>query len=82
MAALERVVRDAYDLGALSASEAAASFYAARGWQLWRGPTSALTPAGLTRTPEEDGSIYVLPVDVPLDLNGELSCDWRNGDVW
>ncbi len=81
MAALERVVRDAYDLGALSTGSAAA-FYAARGWQLWRGPTSALTPAGITRTAEEDGGIYVLPVAVPLDLNGELSCDWRDGDVW
>ena len=82
MAALERLVRDAYDLGARGASDAAASFYAARGWQLWRGPTSALTPAGITRTPEEDGGIYVLPVAVALDLNAELSCDWRNGDVW
>ncbi len=82
MAALERVVRDAYDLGALGAADAAASFYAARGWQLWRGPTSALTPSGITRTPEEDGGIYVLPVTAPLNLNGELSCDWREGDVW
>lgn len=82
MAALERVVRDAFDLGALGASDAAASFYAARGWQVWRGPTSALTPAGIVRTAEEDGGIYVLPVAAPLDLNGELSCDWREGDVW
>lgn len=82
MAALERVVRDAYDLGALSASHAAASFYAARGWQSWRGPTAALTPAGIIRTPEEDDGIHVFPVAVPLDLGGELSCDWRDGDVW
>ena len=39
MAALERVVRGAYELGALSATGEAAAFYAARGWQLWQGPT-------------------------------------------
>ena len=82
MEALERVVRGAYDLGALGASDAGAAFYAARGWRLWRGPTSALTPSGVRRTPEEDGSIYVLPQAIALDLDGELCCDWRDGEVW
>jgi aminoglycoside 2'-N-acetyltransferase I len=82
MDALERVVRHAYDLGALGASDEAAHFYAARGWKLWEGPSSALTPTGIKRTEEEDGGIYVLRLEVPLDLSGELTCDWRNGDVW
>jgi aminoglycoside 2'-N-acetyltransferase I len=82
MDALERVVRGAYDLGALGATDEAAAFYLARGWQLWQGPTSALTPAGIKRTEEEDGCIYVLPVSVPLDLSSELTCGWREGDVW
>ncbi|MEP7020856.1 MAG: GNAT family N-acetyltransferase [Pseudonocardiales bacterium] len=82
MAALERVVGGAYDLGALAASDAAADFYAARGWQLWQGPSSALTPTGVTTTPDEDGCIFVLPSAVELDLSGELTCDWRDGDVW
>lgn len=82
MAAAERVVRGAYQLGALCASRQAAGFYAARGWQLWRGPSSSLTPAGVVRTPDEDGAIYVLPVSVTPDLAGELTCDWREGDVW
>ena len=82
MSALERVVRGAYELGALGATDEAAGFYAARGWERWQGPTSALTPTGITRTEEEDGSIYVLPVTVPLDLSGELTCDWRDGDLW
>jgi aminoglycoside 2'-N-acetyltransferase I len=34
---LERVVRGAYDLGALGATEEAADFYAARGWKAWAG---------------------------------------------
>jgi aminoglycoside 2'-N-acetyltransferase I len=82
MAALERVIRHAYDLGALGATDSAADFYAARGWQQWRGPTSALTPAGVRRIPEDDGGVYVLPVAVSVDLAGELTCDWRDGDAW
>ena len=82
MDALERVVRSAYDLGALGATDEAADFYAARGWRLWQGPSSALTPTGIQRTEEDDGGIYVLPVTVPLDVTGELTCDWRDGDVW
>ncbi|HET6919604.1 MAG TPA: GNAT family N-acetyltransferase [Jiangellaceae bacterium] len=82
MTALERVVRRAYDLGALGATDQAAQFYAARGWSRWQGPSSALTPNGIRRTAEDDGGIYVLPITVPLDLSGELTCDWRDGDVW
>jgi aminoglycoside 2'-N-acetyltransferase I len=82
MAALERVVLGAYDLGALSTTDEAADFYAARGWKAWRGPTSALTPGGVVRTAEEDEAVRVFPAAHPLDLTGELICDWRDGDVW
>jgi len=82
MARLERVLRGAYDLGALSVTDEARDFYLARGWTRWRGPTSALTPAGIARTADDDGGVYVLPLTVPLDLAGELICDWRDGDVW
>jgi aminoglycoside 2'-N-acetyltransferase I len=82
MEALERVLRRAYDVGALSATEDGLGFYAARGWMRWRGPTSALTPAGIERTEDDDGSVHVLPLTVALDLDGELTCDWRDGEVW
>ncbi|MGW5361719.1 GNAT family N-acetyltransferase [Actinopolymorpha pittospori] len=82
MEKLERVVRDAYDLGALGASDDGARLYAARGWQRWRGPTSALTPTGVVRTPEDDDCVFVLPVATRLDLTRELTCDWRDGEVW
>ena len=82
MGALERVIRSAYDLGALGATDDGATFYAARGWRRWTGPTSALSPRGLVRTREDDGWVYVLPLVVPLDLSGELTCDWREGDAW
>jgi len=82
MGELERVVRGAYDLGALSSSEEALEFYAARGWQRWQGRTAALTPTGVVRTEEDDGGVYVLPVTARLDPNGVLVCDWRDGDLW
>ena len=82
MRELERVIRDAYELGALGSTDAAMGFYASLGWQQWRGPTFALTPSGVVRTPDADGGIYVLPVSAALDLDGELTCDWRDGDVW
>ena len=82
MDALERVVRGAYDLGALGATDEAAALYARRGWRQWQGPSWALTPQGIRRTADDDGGIYVLEGAVALDLDGELTCDWRDGDVW
>ena len=82
MDSLERVVRGAYDLGALSSSEDALRFYAHRGWSRWQGPSFVLTPGGRKRTEEEDDAIFVLPVTLELDLTGEITCDWRDGDVW
>jgi aminoglycoside 2'-N-acetyltransferase I len=79
MEALERVLRAAYDLGALGASDDAVALYEARGWRPWLGPTSALTPDGVVPT---DDVPHVLALGVPLDLVGELTCDWRDGDVW
>jgi aminoglycoside 2'-N-acetyltransferase I len=82
MDAIERIIRDGYELGALGAAEGAGGFYAARGWLQWQGRSSALTPDGIRPTPDEDGCIYVLPVAVPLAVSGELTCDWRDGDPW
>jgi aminoglycoside 2'-N-acetyltransferase I len=82
MSQLERVIRTAYDLGALGASDEGAGLYASRGWLRWLGPTSVLTPDGIVHTAEDDGFVYVLPVAVELDLTADLTCDWREGDPW
>jgi aminoglycoside 2'-N-acetyltransferase I len=82
MAALEPVLRGAYDIGALGATDAAIALYESLGWRPWRGPLSALTPDGIVPTPDEAGGVLVLELGVPLDLDGELTCDWRDGDVW
>jgi aminoglycoside 2'-N-acetyltransferase I len=86
MDAAEQVLRGAYQVGALSASEAGRHIYAARGWLPWQGPTSVLGPAGVMRTPDDDSCLFVLPIALPdgaeLDLTAEITCDWRDGDVW
>ncbi|HEX5117054.1 MAG TPA: GNAT family N-acetyltransferase [Pseudonocardiaceae bacterium] len=82
MAEMERIVRGGYDLGALAATDQAVPLYTGRGWLRWQGTTWTLTPDGLVRTEDEDDAIYVLPLAVPLDLTGELACDWRDGDAW
>ena len=79
---LEEILRGAYEIGALGTTEEARGFYEARGWERWRGPTSALTPNGIVRTPDDDGAVYILPGDARIDLMGGLICDWRDGDVW
>ncbi|MGY4710716.1 GNAT family N-acetyltransferase [Mycolicibacterium sp. CBM1] len=82
MDSIEQVIRGAYQIGALSATAAGEKIYRPRGWLPWQGPTSVLTPSGLTRTAQDDGAIFVLPVDVDVDPAAELSCDWRDGDPW
>jgi aminoglycoside 2'-N-acetyltransferase I len=82
MGRVERVVRAAYDLGALGATDEAMTLYRGRGWQVWRGVLSAFTPSGIVPTPDEAGFVLVLPVAGGLDLDAELTCDWRGGDVW
>lgn len=82
MAACEQVIRGAYPLGALATTEMARPMYLTRGWTPWQGPLSVLTPGGRVRTPEDEGAVYVYPVDAQLDPTAELTCDWRLGDVW
>jgi aminoglycoside 2'-N-acetyltransferase I len=82
MDAMERVIRGAYELGALSSSEDAARLYAARGWKRWQGQTFMLSPNGIVRTEDEDDNTYVFPVTATIDLTGSLTCDWRDGEAW
>ena len=83
MAEIERMIRGAYDLGALGATDDGAPLYRSHGWRPWAGALSALTLDGVRPTPEEVGTVHVLTIDgVALDLAGELTCDWREGDAW
>jgi aminoglycoside 2'-N-acetyltransferase I len=82
MAYINDVIRERYDVGALSTGTPA--FYATLGWELWRGPTHVQAPQGVERTPDDDGSIMILrtPRTPALDLDADIICDWRPGEVW
>lgn len=80
MAALERYLDAAYELGALGASDEAIPLYEGRGWRRWEGPLYALTPNGRVRTPEEEGAVFVRADHI--DVTEPLTCGWRDGDVW
>jgi aminoglycoside 2'-N-acetyltransferase I len=82
MAVVEGVARRAYDVAALGATDEAAAVYVSRGWQLWQGPSWALTPSGIRRTEDDDGAVHVLPLEVELDVRESLTCDWCDGAVW
>ena len=82
MDSVEQVIRGAYQFGALNSSAAGRHVYAGRGWLPWQGPTSVLAPVGVTRTPDDDDALFVLPISVELDVTAEITCDWRDGDVW
>jgi aminoglycoside 2'-N-acetyltransferase I len=83
MAELERVIGEAYEVGALGATDEGAALYAARGWRRWQGELWALSPSGPVRTEDEDGDVYVFTVPgFELDVHETLTCDWRQGDLW
>ncbi|MFI1099403.1 GNAT family N-acetyltransferase [Streptomyces melanogenes] len=83
MAALEHVIDEAYEFGALSASDEGAELYRARGWQVWPGRIEVLSPDGVVRLAEEEGTTYLRPAAggrLP-DPAQPLIFDWRDGDV-
>jgi aminoglycoside 2'-N-acetyltransferase I len=80
MRVVERMVRGAYDLGALSASADGMAFYATRGWTLWTGAPFVRAPTGVQRTTEHGSrSSYR---GRSLSTPPACSCDWRGVDVW
>jgi aminoglycoside 2'-N-acetyltransferase I len=82
MRALTTAVNDVYDLSALCSNEEAKPFYGKLGWDVWRGPLLTLTPTGLREDRRCRGRVFVLEHSLPLDLDGTLACDWRDGDPW
>jgi aminoglycoside 2'-N-acetyltransferase I len=69
MQRIGELIGERYELGALSTGTPA--FYKTLGWELWNGPTFVDGPRGRERTPNDDGN-----------LDGEIMCEWRPGDVW
>ena len=82
MEGAEGVIRDAYAIGALAATDEAIPLYRGRRWTEWEGTLSALTPDGIVPTPDERGGVFVLDPSGMLDAKGALTCDWRDGELW
>jgi aminoglycoside 2'-N-acetyltransferase I len=82
MKRIGELIRERYALGALSTGSHA--FYETLGWERWRGPTLVDTPDGRQRTADDDDGVMILRTarSPPLELDGEIVCDWRPGDVW
>ena len=76
------LIGERYPLGALSTGTHV--FYETLGWERWRGPTFVGGPTRRERTPHDDGDVMILrtPRSPRLDLDREIVCDWRLGDVW
>jgi aminoglycoside 2'-N-acetyltransferase I len=82
MTEVAEIVRDHYELGALSTGHH--TFYERLGWERWRGPSFVRDGAALVRTPDEDDGLMVLRFgsSSAIDLAATISCDWRAGDAW
>ncbi len=84
--AIMRAVADYIDghflLGVLSTGRA--GFYERLGWIRWRGRTWCRSGADLVRTADDDGGVLVLPSRAcpPMDVDGDIVVEWREGDVW
>lgn len=68
---------------AMLSTGSATEFYAALGWEGWRGTSYTSTAAGVVADGEEDG-LMVLRVDPALvpDLAVDVTCEDRPGDAW
>jgi aminoglycoside 2'-N-acetyltransferase I len=81
MAEIAVVLRETYDLGALSTSRHA--FYERLGWERWRGPTY-VRAGDLVRTEDEDDGVMVLRFSprAEVNLTSSITCESRPGDDW
>ena len=82
MSALNEVIRERFELGALSTHRD--TFYTRLGWEAWRGPTFVRDGTALRRTADEDDGVMVLRFgrSAGVDLTARISCEARPGDDW
>jgi len=83
IADINDIITRSYDFGALCATEQGLPVYRRAGWQVWRGPLWALTPDGIVATDDDRGAVMIYETSsVAVDLDTDLTADWRIGDVW
>ena len=76
---LAREITD-FELGALWPNYP--EWYGRLGWQMWRGPLFIRTDKGLLPTPDDMVMVLPLPKTPALNLDGALSAEWREGELW
>jgi aminoglycoside 2'-N-acetyltransferase I len=69
-----------FELGALWPNYP--EWYGRLGWQIWRGPLFIRTEEGLLPTPEDIVMVMLLSKTPALNLDGSLSAEWREGELW
>ena len=82
MDAIGAIVRDEFELGALSTGRHA--FYRRLGWERWQGPTFVRDGDAVWRTEEDDDGVMVLRfgASASIDLAAPITCEARPGDDW
>lgn len=70
-----------YEIGAFASSKY--RFYERLGWRKWEGPTFVLTESGRRPAAPDRGAVMaLLPKGSAIDPRGDLTTDWREGDIW
>ena len=79
MKKIAREIKD-FDVGGLSTG--LYGFYSRLGWMLWRGPLSVRKNDELIPTPGDTVMVLLLPKTPKIDINKQLSIEWRDGELW
>ena len=69
-----------FDIAALSPTDSA--FYTRLDWELWRGPLWVRIGHERVPTLDEETMVFRLAGTPELDLDAELSVEWRPGEIW
>lgn len=78
MAALQDIIDERYELGALAATDDGAALYRALGWMPMRGFLGVRHPDGRVEATDDNGVF----VRGDADPAAQLLCDHRPGDCW
>lgn len=76
----EEIAGANFELGALWPNYP--EWYGRLGWQMWRGPLFIRTDSGLLPTPDDIVMVLPLPKTPALNMDGSLSAEWREGELW
>lgn len=80
-AAASAYIVSEFDIGALATSTAI-SLYARLGWRIWSGKTFAERHGEVIQVGPQGCVMILAPKGVEINIDGNISTNWRDGDVW